>query len=219
VIITIDGPAGAGKSTVSREVAKRLGFLYLDTGAMYRACALFMLQKGIPLDNEELISSHLKDLNIKFKNGRIFLNGEDVSDKIRTPEIDLAASDISRIPSVRKKLTSIQRSIGENSDLVAEGRDMGTVVFPNADLKLFLTASPEERAKRRKKELYKKGDIISLDIILHQIKKRDKADTERAIAPLKPAEDSITLDSSNLSAEEVVKEIIKFANSIDRRKR
>ncbi len=210
LIITIDGPAGAGKSTISKKVAKRLGFLYLDTGAMYRACALFMKKQCIPLDDEDKVSYMLKDFSIDFCKGCVFLNGKDVSLQIRTPEIDKAASQVSRIQAVRDKLSFLQKKIASDTDTVVEGRDMGTVVFPDADLKIFLTASPEERARRRQKQLAEQGNIISFDIILQQIKKRDKADTERSIAPLKPAKDAKIIDSSDMTADEVVEEIIKF---------
>ncbi len=212
LIVTIDGPAGAGKSTIGKEVAKRLGLLYLDTGAMYRACALFMLENGVSLDDDKKVVSLVPRLDIRFENGNIFLNGKDVSRKIRSPEIDQAASKISQIPAVREKLTQIQRKIASETDVVAEGRDMGTVVFPKAEAKIFLTASPEERAWRRKRQLDEQGHIISFDIILQQIKKRDKADTERKIAPLKPAPDALIVDSTRLTAEEVIETIIKFVN-------
>ncbi len=212
LIVTIDGPAGAGKSTIGKEVAKRLGLLYLDTGAMYRACALFMLENGVSPDNEKKVNHLLPRLDIRFENRKIFLNGKDVSRKIRSPEIDQAASKISQIPAVRKKLTEIQRKIASGTDVVAEGRDMGTVVFPEAEAKIFLTASPEERAWRRKRQLDEQGHIISFDIILQQIKKRDKADTERKIAPLKAAPDALIVDSTRLTAEEVIETIIKFVN-------
>ena len=212
MIVTIDGPAGAGKSTIGKEVAKRLGLLYLDTGAMYRACALFMLENGVFPDEDKKVESLLPRLDIRFENGNIFLNGKDVSHKIRSPEIDQAASQISKIPAVREKLTQIQRKIASGTDVVAEGRDMGTVVFPKAEAKIFLTASPEERAWRRKRQLDEQGHIISFDIILRQIKKRDKADTERKIAPLKAAPDALVVDSTRLTAEEVIETIIKFVN-------
>ncbi len=217
MIITIDGPAGAGKSTVAKELANRLGFTYLDTGAMYRACGLFMLEHGVRLDDEKGVSALLDQIDIGIENGRVLLNGQDVSEKIRSPQIDQAASQISRIPSVRQKLTALQRKIAQGKDLVAEGRDMGTVVFPKADLKIFLTATPEERAERRKKQLDKEGNIISFDIILQQIKKRDKADSEREIAPLKPADDAVMIDSTRLSAERVVQEIVKLVNRQERK--
>ncbi len=212
LIVTIDGPAGAGKSTIGKEVAKRLGLLYLDTGAMYRACALFMLENGVSPDDEEKVVSLVPRLDIRFENGNIFLSGKDVSLKIRSPEIDQAASKISQIHAVRKKLTQIQHKIASGTDVVAEGRDMGTVVFPEAEAKIFLTASPEERAWRRKRQLDEQNNIISFDIILQQIKKRDKADTERRIAPLKAAPDALIVDSTRLTAEEVIETIINFIN-------
>ena len=212
LIVTIDGPAGAGKSSIGKKVAKRLGFLYLDTGAMYRACALFMLENNVSIDDEEKVKTLLPQLDIFFENGKIFLNGEDVSNRIRSPEIDKAASKISRIPAVREKLTQLQRQIATGTNVVAEGRDMGTVVFPNAEAKIFLTASAEERAWRRKRQLDEQGHIISFDIILQQIKKRDKADTERDIAPLKAAPDALVIDSTRLTIKEVIERIIKFVN-------
>ncbi len=209
MIITIDGPAGAGKSSVSKELARRLALTYLDSGAMYRALALYMLEKGVDIDDEAAVTEHLDHVKIGFKNGSIYLGSRDVSDLIRTPEIDVASSAVSRIPAVRKYLTQLQKEIGRKGNIVAEGRDMGTVVFPEADFKFFLTASPEERAKRRMAQLEsRKKNIVKHEIILQQIKKRDKADTNRAIAPLRPANDAIVIDSTNLSFQEVVEKII-----------
>ncbi len=212
MIVTIDGPAGAGKSTIGKKVAKRLGFLYLDTGAMYRACALFMMDNNAPIDDPGRVSALLPKIDIRFRATRVLLDGVDVSDRIRSPEIDQAASLISQIPPVREKLTLLQRKIAAGTNIVAEGRDMGTVVFPNADVKIFLTASPEERALRRKRQLDEHGNIIAFDIILQQIKKRDKKDREREIAPLKAAPDAVVIDSTELTAEEVVEAILKLVN-------
>jgi len=217
LIVTIDGPAGAGKSTIGKEVAQRLGFLYLDTGAMYRACALYIMENGISLGDEKKVASLLPQLDIRFDNENILLKGKDVSQKIRSPKIDQAASKISQNPAVREKLTQLQRKIASGINVVAEGRDMGTVVFPKAEAKIFLTASPEERAWRRKRQLDKQGNIISFDIILRQIKKRDKADTERKIAPLKAAHDALIVDSTKLTAEEVIETIIKFVNKQEKK--
>ena len=209
MIITIDGPAGAGKSSVSRRLAGELGFTYLDSGAMYRALALYMLEKGVDIEDEDQVIEHLKEVEISFNNSSIHLNSRDVSDLIRTPEIDAASSAVSRIPAVRKRLTELQRKIGETGNIVAEGRDMGTVVFPEADFKFFLTASPEERARRRMDQAARtKKNIIKYEIILQQIKKRDKADSTREIAPLKAADSAFVIDSTDLSFEEVVKKIL-----------
>ena len=217
MIVTIDGPAGAGKSTVSKELAKMLGFIYLDSGAMYRACALHMLRKGVDIEDEGQIKRHLDELSIMFRDDKIFLNSEDVSGLIRTPEIDMAASRVSRIREVRLRLTEIQQSIAQDADVVAEGRDMGTVVFPDAEFKFFLTASLGERAKRRKLQLERSEgkDIVPYETILQQIKNRDKFDSLRELAPLKPADEAVVIDSTNLSANEVTKYIINF---IEKRK-
>ena len=212
MIIAIDGPAGAGKSTISKEVARRLGFTYLDTGAMYRACALYVLSTGEDPSDERKVKDLLADVKIEFQDGRIFLNGEDVSSKIRTPQIDEAASKVSRLKGVREKLTELQRQVARDMDIVAEGRDMGTVVFPDAEVKIFLDASPEERARRRKRQLEEAGKIISFEIILHQIKKRDKADSTREIAPLAAAPDAVVLDTTGMKPEKVVERIIKEAD-------
>ncbi len=210
MIITIDGPAGAGKSTISKKLASELGFIYLDTGAMYRACALYMLRKGVDIGDESQVIPFLDEINIRFDDQKIFLNSQDVTEEIRTPEIDQAASKISKLQSVREKLTRLQRQIAKGKNIVAEGRDMGTVVFPDAQIKIFLTASAEERAKRRKKQLEEAGQMVSYEIILHQIKKRDKADSTREIAPLKPASDAVVIDSTNIGPEDVILKILKL---------
>ncbi len=210
-IIAIDGPAGAGKSSVSREVARRLGFSYLDTGAMYRCAALAAHRKGVDLDDVDGLALLLDGLSIEFKGGRVLLNGEDVSEAIRTPEMDKMASAISSMKVVRKRLTALQREIGRSGDIVAEGRDMGTVVFPDADLKIFLTASPEARARRRWKQLQDAGREASLENIIAEIEKRDRADSSRAIAPLRRAADAVLVDSTVLSKEETVAAIVELA--------
>ena len=178
MIITIDGPAGAGKSSISKALAEKLGFTYLDSGAMYRALALYLLQRGIDPGDEEQVLPCLKAVDISFRNAHIFLNSEDVSGLIRTPEVDSASSAVSRIPAVRKWLTRLQQKMQEHGNIVAEGRDMGTVVFPDADYKFFLTASAEERARRRLAQMgYDKKDIVRFETILQQIKNRDKSDS------------------------------------------
>ncbi len=202
-VITIDGPAGAGKSTIAKELARRLGFTYLDTGAMYRAVALAAKKNKVPLDDEKSLSALLKRIKIHFNGERIFLNGEDVSALIRTREMDKASSDISRQPIVRKFLTRIQREMARGGDIVAEGRDMGTVVFPGADIKFYITASPEVRAKRRQAQLSEKGEKAPFDRLLKEIVARDEADSSRKEAPLKRPEKSIKIDTSDLTIEEV----------------
>jgi len=211
VIITIDGPAGAGKSSISKALAEKLGLTYLDSGAMYRALALYMLEKGVDINDEAQVNKHLKEVKIDFDNGSVRLDSTDVSHLIRTPEIDAASSAVSRFKAVRQRLTELQKKIGEKGGVVAEGRDMGTVVFPEADFKFFLTASPEERARRRMAQLERKNkNIIKHEIILHQIKNRDKADTMREIAPLRPANDAIIIDSTNLTFDEVLNKILNI---------
>ncbi len=219
VIITIDGPAGAGKSSVSRALARELGFIYLDSGAMYRALALYLLEKGADIKDEKQVVSCLKDVEISFDNDRIYLDFRNVSDLIRTPEVDAASSAVSRIPAVRDRLTELQRKIGEKGSVVAEGRDMGTVVFPEADFKFFLTASSEERARRRMIQMERaKKNIIDLEIILKQIKIRDKADSTRAIAPLRAADNALVIDSTALSFGEVLQEILQIIQEEKRKK-
>ncbi len=206
-IIAIDGPAGAGKSTVSKICAARLGYTYIDTGAMYRAVALKVLQSGKILD-ETLIN----DIEIKLDSaGKVFLDGKDVTKEIRTPEVSRGASDVAKFGFVRKKLTELQREMARQGSVIMDGRDIGTQVLPNADLKIFLTASVEERARRRFEELKAKGAAVDFEQIKKEIILRDKQDSEREIAPLAQAEDAILLDSTNLTIEQVVLEILRLA--------
>lgn len=206
-IIAVDGPAGAGKSTVSKICASRLGYTYIDTGAMYRAVALKVLQSGKSLD-ENLIS----DIDIKLdESGKIFLDGGDVTKEIRTPEVSRGASDVAKFSFVRKKLTELQRDMAKRGKVIMDGRDIGTQVLPNADLKIFLTASVDERARRRFEELKTKNFAADFDRIKKDIALRDKQDSEREIAPLAQAADAILLDSTNLSIEQVVAEILRLA--------
>ena len=212
-IVTIDGPSGAGKSTISKLLAARLLYTYLDTGAMYRMVGLQVLRDGLDLEVQgarEKLASLLAALDMTLAPGeegketRAFLNGEDVSDAIRTPEMAMVASRVSAQAEVRKKLTEMQRIIGNKGAIVAEGRDMGTVVFPDAMHKFFLDASSEERAKRRQKQLAENGQKIEYQELLTQIQKRDADDSSRTLAPLKPAEDAVIVDSSEMGIEEVV---------------
>ena len=209
LLVTIDGPAGAGKTTVSRNLAGRLGYRYLDTGALYRAVALMVIEKNMSCDDDlEKLCQNLKIGFIK-KDGvfRLFCNGQDITDKIRTEEISMMASKISAKLVVRNALLSIQREIGEKRGVVAEGRDMGTVVFPNADIKFFLDASTEIRALRRFHELSIKSSL-TLKQVEDQIRTRDKNDSSRDLAPLKAARDAIIIDSTKLSADQVVEQML-----------
>ena len=207
-IITIDGPAGAGKSTVSKELARRLGYTYLDTGAMYRAVAWAAGQKGVDAGDEKALSDLCNDLRLGFEGDRILVNGQDVSSFIRTPEMDGLSSAVSRVAVVREYLTGMQRELGGQGRLVAEGRDMGTVVFPKAAHKFFLSASAGERAKRRKMQMEDQGEEVAYEEILAQIKARDLADSTRSIAPLQAAPGCIVIDSSDLTVEDVLEKIV-----------
>lgn len=207
-IVTIDGPSGAGKSTISQRLAAMLGYAYLDTGAMYRAVGLKIEQTATACDDDEALTRLLAtiDLQLQAEAGetRVILDGQDVSQAIRTPEMSMTASRVSAIPAVRAKLTALQREIGGRGQLVAEGRDMGTVVFPRAATKFFLDASPKERARRRIEQLKAKGQQVNEEETLALIIARDQADSSRSLAPLTPAEDAIIIDSSQMTIEEVV---------------
>ena len=210
-IIAVDGPAGAGKSTVSKIVAAELGYTYIDTGAMYRAVGLKIFESGQNL-TEEFLSEVTEKIEIELdESARVFVNGEEVTKKIRTPEVSRLASDVSKFDFVRKKLTELQRKMAEQGKVIMDGRDIGTVVLPNADLKIFLTASIEERARRRFDELTAKGQAVELSAIEKEIAARDKQDSERKIAPLKKADDAILLDTTNLTIKEVVDKILELA--------
>lgn len=205
IIIALDGPAGSGKTTTAKIVAERLGYLYIDTGAMYRAVTYYWLQKNTKLD-ESIICKMVKDINIELKpsdNGqKTLLNGEDASEAIRNPEVTKNVSPISAVACVRKALVAQQRTMGENGGVVMDGRDIGTVVFPDAELKIFFKASIEERAKRRAKELIEKGMKVSIEQIKKEIKERDDYDSTRVISPLKKADDAVEIDNSNLTIDE-----------------
>lgn len=199
--VAIDGPSGAGKSSISKEAAKTLSFIYIDTGAMYRALGLCALEQGIEIKEENpRITALLEQVDMEIihtvQGQRVFVNGCDVTDKIRTPQVSIAASDISKIPAVRIKMVALQRKIAEGKNVIMDGRDIGTYVFPDAQIKIFLTASPEERAKRRHLELTQKGEKVSYNEVLEDIKYRDENDSKREMAPLKPAEDAIIVDTT-----------------------
>ena len=210
-VVAIDGPAGSGKSSVSKEIAKRLGFTHIDTGAMYRAVTLYALRLGIDLDNP-LEYTFLDNIEIIYKEGKTYLNGEDVSKEIRSEEVTNNASLPARIASVREKMVYFQRESLKIGHVIMDGRDIGTVVAPNANLKVFLTASPEIRAKRRCMENEVKGIESNYGIILKEIIERDKKDSERKISPLKQADDAILVDTTNLGIEQVITKIIDLIN-------
>ena len=201
--IAIDGPAGAGKSTIAKAAAKAFGFIYVDTGALYRSVAFYAISKGTDVKNSAEIAALLPEITpeLKFIDGaqRVFLNGEDVSDRIRTPEISMGASAVSAIPAVREFLFDLQRRIAAENNVIMDGRDIGTVVLPNADVKIFLTASPEERARRRHIELTEKGECVTFASVLADVNERDYNDSHREIAPLKQAEDAVLCDTTNVN--------------------
>ncbi len=210
--VAIDGPAGAGKSTIARTAAQALGYIYVDTGALYRAVGVYSLRRGFDTKNADTVAGTLSDIcvELKFIGGvqHVFLNGEDVSEEIRTPEASMAASDVSAVPAVRQFLFDLQRNIAKQNDCIMDGRDIGTVVLPQAEVKIFLTASPEARAMRRYRELQAKGAADTFEEVLADLKQRDYNDSHRAVAPLKPAEDSILVDTTELNLEESVKKVI-----------
>ena len=217
-VIAIDGPAGVGKSTTSRELARRLGFTLVDTGALYRGVALAARERGIHWDDEPAIAEMSPRLDLGFRSQedgtpRLLLDGVDRGDDIRTPEISAGASQVSAYPGVRRALLSLQRELGREGGVVLEGRDIGTVVFPDAEVKLFLTASAEERARRRVRDLESRGIAVDYDELLAQIRARDEADSTRAIAPLRPAEDAVILDSTRLDMEAVVRHVLELVES------
>ncbi|MDD6145477.1 MAG: (d)CMP kinase [Oscillospiraceae bacterium] len=212
--VAIDGPAGAGKSTLSRRAAKELGFIYIDTGALYRTVGLNAMRKGADLDSSQSIADTLTDdvkVELRFIDGeqRVFLSGEDVSDKIRTPEASVAASKVSAVPAVRAFLFDLQKQLARENDCIMDGRDIGTVVLPDADVKIFLTASPEARAQRRYQELLEKGMTVNYEDVLSDMIKRDYDDSHREIAPLKQADDAILCDNGDLDLQQSVDLIIR----------
>ena len=215
VNIAIDGPAGAGKSSVARLAAKALGFIYIDTGALYRAVGVAVLRKGLKTDCREDVLSVLPEISIElaFVEGeqRVLLNSEDVSRDIRLPEASMAASNVSAIPEVREFLLDMQKRLARENNCLMDGRDIGTVILPHAKPKIFLTASPEVRADRRYKELIEKGTPKDYNELLEEIKLRDYNDSHRAVAPLKPADDAYILDSSDMPIEAVVEKIVSLA--------
>lgn len=216
IVIAIDGPAGAGKSTVAKHLAQMLDYVYVDTGAMYRAITYLVLRNGVQNDHDEIIkiASDAK-IKLQFENGitRVFINGQEVTDNIRTPEVNSYVSEVSKISEVRDAMVKIQRNLGTDTDLIAEGRDTTTIVFPDATIKVFLTASIEERAKRRHKELIEKGQQLTLEEVRSNIEVRDRIDSSREVSPLIKAKDAVEIDSTNMT---IPDEIYKILDMIEK---
>ena len=214
--IALDGPVGAGKTTIARELAKRLNFLYVDTGALYRSIGKYIVDQGGDPSSPEDVVPRLNDISIQLRYNnqnqqRVYLNNTDVSDEIRTPKISMAASQVSAIPEVREFLLSLQREIAEKHNVVMDGRDIGTTILPNASFKIFLTASVEERAERRYKELREKGDSSTYEPVLEDLKKRDYNDFHRAASPLSQAADAIRVDTTGLSLDDSIDKLEDLA--------
>ncbi len=216
MIITLDGPAGAGKSSAARALATRLGWCYMDTGAMYRAVALTALERGIPLDDSPRIAVLAEEVRIEFRDGRVNVDGRDVSVEIRTEAITAATRPVADAPPVREAMKRIQRRMAEGIDVVTEGRDQGSVVFPQAELKVFLTASPEERARRRHREELGRGHAPTLESVLESQSRRDDADCARPVGAMRQADDAVLLETDGLSAEEVVQRLAELAEACRR---
>lgn len=208
-VVAIDGPVGSGKSTVARAVAERLGWLYLDTGAMYRGVGVLAAERGVPLDDEEAVATVAAAADLRFdREGRLWAGGRDLSEAIRTLAAGEAASRVSALPAVRRLLVARQRELARDADVVMEGRDIGTVVFPDAALKVFLTARPEVRARRRAAELRARGEDVDDATVLAALLERDRRDSARAVAPLRQAPDAVVVDTSEMSLEEVVETVL-----------
>ena len=208
IAVAIDGPVGAGKSSIARTAAQRLGYIYCDTGALYRAVGLYCHRNGVDLKNADDVAAQLDGIKLEIRlvegTQHVFLNGEDVSEEMRLPEISMAASAVSAVPAVRAALLDLQRDIASQNSAIMDGRDIGTVVLPNANVKIFLTAKPEIRAKRRYDELIAKGKDVKFDDVLRELNERDYADMHRETAPLKQAEDAVLADTSELDFEQSV---------------
>lgn len=215
-IVAIDGPAGAGKSTIAKRLAQRIGADYIDTGAMYRAVALKLLRTGTDYNDPEALQTMLDAMDVDFSQGKTILDGEDVSGLIRTPEISALASPSSGVPAVRYKLTALQQAMGKRKSIVMDGRDIGTVVFPDADFKFFLTASADERARRRTEEMRAKGQEADFETIRADIIQRDYQDSHRDFRPLQKAEDAVEIDSTDMSIDSVVETMMAFIEARDR---
>lgn len=206
-VVAIDGPAGSGKSTIARLLARRIGAAYLDTGALYRAMALYLDGLSIPPEEGEALREALAGLVVSLRGGEVFVGDDNVTDLIRTPHVDSIVSDYAALGSVRESLLDLQRSQAGLGPLVADGRDVGTVIFPRADVKIFLSASPEERARRRWKELVARGEALSCEKVLEEVLRRDQIDSGRELAPLRKAEEALVVDTTDLSVDEVLAHI------------
>jgi cytidylate kinase len=218
IVVAIDGPAGAGKSTVAAELARRLGYVLVDTGALYRGVALAAKEQSVAWSDGPALGRLAQSLQLAFVigsdgNPRLQLNGRDRASDIRTPEMSMGASDVSKHPEVRQALLGIQRALGQDGGVVLEGRDIGTVVFPNAEAKVFLTASPEKRAMRRVEDLRARGMTADFETTLNEVRARDEQDSNRPVAPLKPALDSVTVDTTGLDIGQVVARLLEIAHS------
>ena len=213
-VITIDGPTASGKGTVAARVAQKLGFHYLDSGALYRLCAYKALKEEIDLANEAHLAKTAQALSPVFEGGKIFLDEEDVTDKIRAEAVGVAASKVAALPRVREALLDVQKRSRRLPGLVADGRDMGSVIFPDAPLKVFLTASAQARAQRRFNQLKEKGIVANIDTLTRDLEERDRRDMQRAVSPLAPAKDAKILDSSNLTIEETVGQVLQWYETL-----
>lgn len=214
IVITIDGPTASGKGTVAHRVAKHLGFQYLDSGALYRLTALLAIWRQVDLEDESAVAALARSLPCRFQHGHVLLDGQDVTDAVRAETIGVAASRIAVLPAVRQALTDLQVSFRQPPGLVADGRDMGTVIFPDANLKIFLTASAEARAQRRYKQLIEKGIPANMEDLVKDLTERDARDSARATAPLKPAPDAKILDTSEMTADQAVQQVLEwYANA------
>lgn len=215
-VITIDGPTASGKGTVASRVAQALGFHYLDSGALYRLTAYKTLKQGVDLSDEPAVAQLAAALKPVFKNGKITLDGEDVTDKIRAEAVGIAASKVAALEAVREALLNVQKEARIEPGLVADGRDMGSVIFPDATLKVFLTASAEARAQRRFNQLKEKGIIANIDTLTQDLRERDRRDMQRTVSPLAPASDAKILDSSSLTIEETVNQVLTWYKTVNR---
>lgn len=218
ISVAIDGPAGAGKSTIAKKIAAKLGYIYVDTGALYRTVALSLIRNNIEPSDAKRVAEHLETIRVDlaYRDGTqiVLLNGEDVSGYIRTPEVSMMASTSSALPVVRAFLLDLQRDMAKTHDVIMDGRDIATVVLPNATVKIFLTAAPEARAKRRYDELIEKGQSVVYEEVLADVIQRDKNDSEREIAPLKPSEESVIIDTTNLNLDESVEALYQTVISV-----